>query len=172
MHFPRSVLFCQPHQQLFTQPFCSAELSFVLLYVHRSYIHLIRDWEAGIEWGGYLWIARPFAPTRKDRRDRQPPPGQQCSGGGDTSVKQLVYCTTCYLNSCAEQSQRQKVRRISCWETTQQQDNPSSYEIPAPPSVQLWDPSSTSLLLISPGFCLFSWTVNMVLNVHRTQNAY
>ena len=43
----------------------------------------IRDGEGG-EWGGvgvggvigYLWAVRPRTPTRKDRRDRQPPPEQ------------------------------------------------------------------------------------------------
>ena len=60
--------------------------SFILFYVHRSHIQLIRDmtrhageWGGGVERGGvYLWIARPCIPARKDRRDRHQPPEQRC----------------------------------------------------------------------------------------------
>ena len=37
---------------------------------HTAYLGL------GTGGGGYLWVARPSAPTRKDRRDRQPSPEQ------------------------------------------------------------------------------------------------
>ena len=104
---------------------------------------------------GYLWIARPCVPTRKDWRDRQPTPEQQCQGGGEVRSWLL------FQQLCGIRSQRQCPRR-NCWGTTQRQDNPPSYESPAPPPcswsllgsvIQLREPSSTSLLLISPGLC-------------------
>ena len=51
----------------------------MLLYVHRTRLRIIRDGLKGAGGGGggvYLWIARPYAPTLKDRRDRYPRPEQ------------------------------------------------------------------------------------------------
>ena len=43
-----------------------------------------------------------------------------------------MYFINCCLNSCVEQSHKD-CPKSSCWGTIQQQDNPFSYEIPAPP---------------------------------------
>ena len=56
----------------------------------------------------------PRATTRKDRRDRQPSPGQQCQGGGDpASAKQLVCSANRCFNSCAELSHKDSVRKAT-----------------------------------------------------------
>ena len=58
-------------------------------------------------------MARPRAPTRKDQRDRQPPPEQQCQKGGDhAGVEQLKYFANCCSNSCAEQSHKENVYKM------------------------------------------------------------
>ena len=58
-------------------------------------------------------------------------------------LKQFVYSATSLFNNCEEQLQRQ-CPNSNCWRTTRQQDNAC---------IQLWEPSSTSLLSISPQLC-------------------
>ena len=59
-------------------------------------------------------------------------------GGDPASAKQLVYFANCCFNSCAEQRQKDGVRKSDCWGANLQQ-------LDKPPG--LWEPSSTFLLL-------------------------
>ena len=59
--------------------------------------------------------------------------------GDLASAKQLVYSANCCFNSCAEQSHKDNVHSTAVEKQLKQR------------AVQLSEPSSTSLLLISPG---------------------
>ena len=87
-------------------------------------------------------MARPRAPTIK--RQRRPWTTARTTtmlGSGDlASAKQLVYSANCCFNCCAEQSHKDNVRSTVVEEQLKQR------------VIHLSEPSSTSLLLISPGF--------------------
>ena len=102
----------------------------MVLYVHKQFMaYCGQGNRVGMR---NLWVATsPCAPTHKDRRDCQPPPEQQCWGGGDpTSAKWLVHSSYFCFNNCIEQKLQKRCLKSNCSETTQQQDNPSSYESP------------------------------------------
>ena len=88
-------------------------------------------------------MALPRALTRKDREavDHRKKKKKKCFKGGvdPAGVKQLVYFANCCLNCCAELSHKDDVRSTAVEEKLKQK------------LVQLSEPSSTSVLLISPG---------------------
>ena len=124
----------------------------------------------GIE---YLSVARPSAPTRKDRRDRQRPSATSRATGwgrGDlVSEKQLVCSANRCFNSCAEQSHKDSVQKATVEEQLGNQTiRPAQYENTAPP------PCSCSLLgcyVVVVGFFYIFFFIALFYALERTQCA-
>ena len=116
-----------------------------------------------------VWVAaRPSAPTRKDGRDRQPPP-EQHDEVGTPPVPSRNLCTPLIVVSTAHSehrfpapsSKRRKDVVNQCLEfvstavrgkvtTTMSKKQLLKINSAARRSIQLWEPSSTSLLFVSP----------------------
>ena len=92
----------------------------------------------------YLWVAHPCAPTRKDQRDHQPPQGFKNVTEVETSPVQSNLCTLLItLPTAVPNSHKDCARKSNgCGEKK---------NLAARQSIWLWEPSSTSLLLISAG---------------------
>ena len=134
--------------------------------------------KGGVRWGGgggvgYLWV--PSAPTRKDRRDREPPPEWQRRGGGDPPPPPPVESSLCTPLIAVSTAVRNKVTKTHCpkrscslscfpdtaslWPCSAQQKNNSAGR----QCIQLREPSSTSLLLISRNLSVFSVFIMWIL---------
>ena len=84
------------------------------------------------------WLARPRAPTRKDRGGGGPPPEQLCWGSGDLAIaQQLAYYATA-VSTGVRSSHKDNVRSTAAEEQVKQKK--SNFLSPAPP------PCSWSLL--------------------------
>ena len=103
---------------------------------------------------GYLWTARPCAPTRKGRRDRRPLPEQYVKEVGTPPVRSSLRTPQLAVSTAA----RDKV-------TKTESETPAAGTWNKRQSSSLWEPNSTSLFRSLLGSVHVK--IHMVLNVHR-----